>query len=176
MTKALAAAHALSALVANDPVAWRHAKWLVADLQRQAGNASECLNMVQDTQPQRAWVLLRAQCQLASQDKAMARRAANDLQLWLAQFPRDPLAWDVAAQIYQQIGQPLQAIRADAESRAVRWDEVAAIDRLRAGQDLAKRMSQQGQLDLAAQQEAYIIDSRLRTLERIRIEILRPQP
>ncbi|MFZ9337725.1 MAG: hypothetical protein ACO24M_04940, partial [Limnohabitans sp.] len=67
-------------------------------------------------------------------------------------------------------------IRADAESRAVRWDEVAAIDRLRAGQDLAKRMSQQGQLDLAAQQEAYIIDSRLRTLERIRIEILRPQP
>lgn len=176
MTKALAAAHALSALVANDPVAWRHAKWLVADLQRQAGNASECLNMVQDTQPQRAWVLLRAQCQLAVQDKAMARRAANDLQLWLAQFPRDPLAWDVAAQIYQQIGQPLQAIRADAESRAVRWDEVAAIDRLRAGQDLAKRMSQQGQLDLAAQQEAYIIDSRLRTLERIRIEILRPQP
>lgn len=176
MTKANEAAQTLLTVVANDPVAWRHAKWLVADIQRQAGNASECLNQLRDNQAQRAWLLLRAQCQLAVQDKLMARRAANDLQLWLAQYPRDPLAWDLAAQSYQQMEQPLQAIRADAESRAVRWDEVAAIDRLRAGQDLAKRMSQQGQLDLAAQQEAYIIDSRLRTLERIRIELLRPQP
>jgi hypothetical protein len=37
-------------------------------------------------------------------------------------------------------------------------------------------MTQQGKMDLAAQQEAYIIDSRLRTLERIRLELLRPQP
>jgi predicted Zn-dependent protease len=176
MDKARLAAQSLVPLVADDPVGLREVKWLLADTERQAGNPNGCLNGLRDQHKQRAWVLLRAQCQLASQDKAMARRAANDLQLWLAQFPRDPLAWDVAAQIYQQIGQPLQAIRADAESRAVRWDEVAAIDRLRAGQDLAKRMSQQGQLDLAAQQEAYIIDSRLRTLERIRIEILRPQP
>ncbi|MEK0433867.1 MAG: hypothetical protein RL700_2074 [Pseudomonadota bacterium] len=176
MAKAREAAQNLLALVAEDAAGVREAKWLVADLERQSGNARECLNTLQDKHKLRAWVLLRAQCQLAAKDLVMARGAAESMQLWLAEFPRDPLAWDVAALAYQQTGQALQSIRADAESRAVRWDEVAAIDRLRAGQDLAKRMSQQGKLDLAAQQEAYIIDSRLRTLERIRIELLRPQP
>ena len=64
-------------------------------------------------------------------------------------------------------------MRADAESRAVRLDEVAAIDRLRAGQTLARQLAQKGQLDLAAQQEASIIDARLRALEQTRLELLR---
>jgi predicted Zn-dependent protease len=176
MDKAREAAQALVPLVANDPVGMREVKWLLADIERQAGNPRECLNGLRDSHKQRAWVLLRSQCQLATKDIAMARSAAENIQLWLAQFPRDPLAWDLVAQAYEYIGQPLQAIRADAESRAVRWDEIAAIDRLRAGQDLAKRFTQQGKMDLAAQQEAYIIDSRLRTLEAIRLELLRPQP
>ncbi|NBO40731.1 MAG: hypothetical protein EBU92_04180, partial [Betaproteobacteria bacterium] len=115
------------------------------------------------------------QCKLASKDKAQTQQVIEKMQLWLAQFPRDPLAWDIEAQAYLQNGLSLQAIRADAESRVVRWDEVAAIDRLRAGQELARKLSQQGQLDLAAQQEASIIDTRLRALEKIRIELLRPQ-
>lgn len=174
--KSREAVNALVPLVGNDPAGMREAQWLAADTERQAGNAAGCLKALQANHPKRAWVLLMAQCQLAANDAPSVRLASDKMQLWLAQYPRDPLAWDLAAQAYQQTGQALQAIRADAESRAVRWDEIAAIDRLRAGQDLAKRMTQQGKMDLAAQQEAYIIDSRLRTLERIRIEILRPQP
>jgi predicted Zn-dependent protease len=176
MDKARLAAQSLVPLVADDPVGLREVKWLLADIERQAGNPNGCLNGLRDQHKQRAWVLLRAQCQLATKDIAMARSATENIQLRLAQFPRDPLAWDMVAQAYEHIGQPLQAIRADAESRAVRWDEVAAIDRLRAGQELAKRLTQQGKMDLAAQQEANIIDSRLRALESIRLELLRPQP
>ena len=176
MDKARLAAQSLVPLVADDPVGLREVKWLLADIERQSGNPNGCLNGLRDQQRQRAWVLLRAQCQLATKDIALARSATENIQLRLAQFPRDPLAWDMVAQAYEHIGQPLQAIRADAESRAVRWDEVAAIDRLRAGQELAKRLTQQGKMDLAAQQEANIIDSRLRALESIRLELLRPQP
>lgn len=176
MDKAREAAQSLLPLVADDATGLREVKWLVADIERQAGNPKECLSVLREQHKQRAWTLLRAQCQLETKDIAMARSAAENIQLRLAQFPRDPLAWDMAAVAYEQIGLPLQAIRADAESRAVRWDEVAAIDRLRAGQDVAKRLKQQGKLDLAAQQEAYIIDARLRALESIRLELLRPQP
>ena len=176
MDKAREAAQSLLPLVADDATGLREVKWLVADIERQAGNPKECLSVLREQHKQRAWTLLRAQCQLETKDIAMARSAAENIQLRLAQFPRDPLAWDMAAVAYEQIGLPLQAIRADAESRAVRWDEVAAIDRLRAGQDVAKRLTQQGKLDLAAQQEAYIIDARLRALESIRLELLRPQP
>lgn len=176
MDKAREAAQSLLPLVADDATGLREVKWLVADIERQAGNPKECLSVLREQHKQRAWTLLRAQCQLETKDIALARSAAENIQLRLAQFPRDPLAWDMAASAYEQIGLPLQAIRADAESRAVRWDEVAAIDRLRAGQDVAKRLTQQGKLDLAAQQEAYIIDARLRALESIRLELLRPQP
>jgi predicted Zn-dependent protease len=176
MDKAREAAQSLLPLVADDATGLREVKWLVADIERQAGNPKGCLSVLREQHKQRAWTLLRAQCQLETKDIAMARSAAENIQLRLAQFPRDPLAWDMAAVAYEQIGLPLQAIRADAESRAVRWDEVAAIDRLRAGQDVAKRLTQQGKLDLAAQQEAYIIDARLRALESIRLELLRPQP
>jgi Zn-dependent protease with chaperone function len=176
MDKARDAVKTLMPLVGNDPAGMREAQWLAADMERQSGNPAGCLKALEANHPKRAWVLLKAQCQLATKDLSHVKSATEKMQLWLAQYPRDPLAWDVAAQAYQQTGQALQAIRADAESRAVRWDEIAAIDRLRAGQDLAKRMTQQGKMDLAAQQEAYIIDSRLRTLERIRLELLRPQP
>jgi lipopolysaccharide biosynthesis regulator YciM len=56
----------------------------------------------------------------------------------------------------------------------VRWDEVGAIDRLRAAQDLAKQLAKDGKLDRAGQMEASIVDSRLRALERKRLELLQP--
>ena len=74
----------------------------------------------------------------------------------------------------QQTGQALRALRAEAEAKAVRLDEVAAIDRLRAAQSLARELTQQGKLDLGGQQEASIIDARLRALEAKRRELLQP--
>ena len=69
----------------------------------------------------------------------------------------------------------LRSLRADAESRAVRWDEQGAIDRLRAAQALSKALAKDGKLDRAGNMEASIIDSRLRALEAVRRELLRPQ-
>jgi hypothetical protein len=46
---------------------------------------------------------------------------------------------------------------------------------LRAAQDLAKQLSKDGKLDRAGQMEASIIDSRLRSLERVRRDLLQPQ-
>ena len=160
---------------ASDATALRAVQWLSADTELQLGNPQACLKLIRETATDRPDQLLLMQCKLASKDKAQTQQVIEKMQLWLAQFPRDPLAWDIEAQAYLQNGLSLQAIRADAESRAVRWDEIAAIDRLRAGQELARKLSQQGQLDLAAQQEASIIDTRLQALEKIRIELLRPQ-
>ena len=148
-------------------------RWLAADLQRRAGQPKACVDTLMASDNERPEVLLKAQCQLALNDATQTRALVQRLQFWLAQHPRDALAWEWIAQAYAQNGQALQAVRADAESRAVRLDEVAAIDRLRAGQTLARQLAQKGQLDLAAQQEASIIDARLRALEQTRLELLR---
>lgn len=173
--KAREAVRRLLETSATDAAGLRAARWLAADTEFKLGNPQACLNYLKEVSVERPVMLLQMQCKLAAKDKLLTQQVIEKMQLWLAQFPRDPLAWDTAAQAYLQNGMTLQAIRADAESRAVRWDEIAAIDRLRAGQELARKLNQQGKLDLAGQQEASIIDTRLRALERIRIELLRPQ-
>jgi predicted Zn-dependent protease len=173
--KARAVVRQLLALSASDAAGLRAVRWLAADTELKLGNPQACLTYLQEASVERPGMLLQMQCKLAVKDKVLTQQVIEKMQLWLAQFPRDPLAWDMAAQAYLQNGMSLQAIRADAESRAVRWDEIAAIDRLRAGHELARKLNQQGQLDLAGQQEASIIDTRLRALEKIRIELLRPQ-
>jgi predicted Zn-dependent protease len=173
--KARAVVRHLLALSASDAAGLRAVRWLAADTELKLGNPQACLTYLKEALVERPDMLLQMQCKLAVKDKVLTQQVIEKTQLWLAQFPRDPLAWDLAAQAYLQNGMSLQAIRADAESRAVRWDEIAAIDRLRAGHELARKLNQQGQLDLAGQQEATIIDTRLRALEKIRIELLRPQ-
>ena len=173
--KAREAVRRLLEMSAADAAGLRAARWLAADTELKLGNPQACLTYLQEASVERPSMLLQMQCKLATKDKLLTQQVIEKMQLWLAQFPRDPLAWDIAAQAYLQNGMSLQAIRADAESRAVRWDEIAAIDRLRAGHELARKLNQQGQLDLAGQQEASIIDTRLRALEKIRIELLRPQ-
>ena len=163
----------LQTLVQGDARAERTVRGLAADLQRRAGQPKACVDTLMATDNDRPEVLLKGQCQLALNDAAQTRALIQRLQLWLAQYPRDALAWELVSQAYAQNGQTLQAVRADAESRAVRLDEVAAIDRLRAGQALARQLAQKGPLDLAAQQEASIIDARMRSLEQTRLELLR---
>jgi predicted Zn-dependent protease len=114
---------------------------------------------------------------LARADAAIARAAARDpsagvvlqqsveaLQTWVAEHPRDALAWTLLAQCAEPLGQRLRAIRAEAEAHAAQGDIMGAIDRLRAGQH-ATRV---GKLDFV---EASIIDSRLRELQAERREL-----
>jgi predicted Zn-dependent protease len=109
--------------------------------------------------------------QLARADAAIGRSAAHDpsagaalqqavetLQTWVAEHPRDALAWTLLAQCAEPLGQKLRAIRAEAEAHAAQGDLLGAIDRLRAGQKLTRT----GRLDFV---EASIIDSRLRELQ-----------
>ena len=63
-------------------------------------------------------------------------------------------------------GQPLRAVRAQAESRAAVGDWSGAIDRLRAGQRLARSGATQDFI------ESSVIDSRLRDLEAQRRQLL----
>jgi hypothetical protein len=114
---------------------------------------------------------------MARADAAIGRAAAHDpsaggalqqcvesLQTWVAERPRDVLAWTLLAQCAEPLGQRLRAIRAEAEVHAAQGDLLGAIDRLRAGQ----KLSRSGRMDFV---EASIIDSRLRELETERREL-----
>ena len=87
------------------------------------------------------------------------RQRASDLQTWVAVNPRDSLAWTALSQIDERLGQPLRAIRADAESRVALGDLSGAADRLRAGQ---RRARSGGAVDFI---DVSVIDSRLRDIE-----------
>ncbi len=88
--------------------------------------------------------------------------AASRLQTWVALHPRDALAWQWLAQVQHSRGQTLRAIRAEAEAQAARLDYAAALDRLRAAQDLLKQPSRQGGHGAVDHIEASIIDTRAR--------------
>ena len=84
---------------------------------------------------------------------------ADRLQNWVADHPRDALAWDALASIYTAQGLRLRAVRAQAEARVALLDYSAALDRFKAGQELAKTAAGSDHF------EASIIDARTRTVQ-----------
>ena len=92
--------------------------------------------------------------------------AARALNAYTVETPDDALAWSLQSQLWQRVGEPLRAVRAEAEWRAALGDVNGAIDRLRAGQQLARGTSR------AEGVEATVIDARLRELERLRRELI----
>ncbi len=92
----------------------------------------------------------------ALQDK---QNASSLLQTWLAQYPNDAAAWEAAASVYAALNQPLRAIRAQAEARVALLDYTAALDRFKAGQELARTSTSRDHIELS------IIDSRARTVQ-----------
>ena len=115
----------------------------------------------------RPLLIARAQVALLPQaPAAAAREAAERLQTRVALQPDDALAWSLQSQLWQRVGEPLRAVRAEAEWRAALGDVNGAIDRLRAGQQLARGTSR------AEGVEATVIDARLRELERLRRELI----
>ena len=117
------------------------------------------------TDGSRPVLLLSAQAALAATapsraeaTEALKQRAA-DLQTWVAVNPRDAPAWTALSQIDERLGQPLRAIRADAEARVALGDLPGAADRLRAGQ---RRARSGGAVDFI---EVSVIDARLRDIE-----------
>ena len=155
----------LQADVHGDGAAARQARLLGAELELAAGDAPAALTYLQDSvvldqgkagaPAGRPELLLRTQALLHTGATAVM---AGPLQTWVAAHPGDAAAWQALAQVWLQQKQPLRAVRAEAEAQVARYDYAAAVDRFKAGQDLARR----GGGDYI---EASIIDTRLRAVQ-----------
>ncbi|WP_460483005.1 M48 family metalloprotease [Comamonas humi] len=104
--------------------------------------------------------LVRLGASGAAQHEALIKTLTGGLQTITATQPRDAPAWQALSALWQLQGQPLRAVRADAEARAAQYDYAAAVDRLKAGQDLARKGGPG-----ADYFEASIIDTRLREMQ-----------
>jgi predicted Zn-dependent protease len=109
-------------------------------------------------------LLLATQATLASappqapDDPALKQRA-EQLRIWVTLHAGDALAWTALGQVEERLGQPLRAVRADAESRVALGDLSGAVDRLHAGQ---RRARSGGAVDFI---DVSVIDARLRDVE-----------
>ena len=122
----------------------------------------------------RPTLLLEAQVALraaptVSPDNAALKARASELQTWVALHGDDSLAWGALGQVWGRLGVPLRALRAEAESRYALGDLLGAVDRLRAGQRLARSGGPVDFIDVS------VIDSRLRDIEFQRRQIAADQ-
>ena len=146
----------LSPRVAHDREGARLVRLLSAEVALARGDAPQALAMVQGTGVSaRPDVLLSAQAAVRA---GRAAEAVQRLQTWVALHPGDATAWQLLAAAHAAQGQALRAIRAEAEARVAWLDYPAALDRLRAAQEMAR----QGGADHF---EASIIDTRARAVE-----------
>lgn len=163
---ARATARRLLDVVRADPSAYRLAALLAAEIELAAGDTAAALAKLPSTaagaggHASRSELLLRAQTLLRGGAASDTQAVAGALQTWVTNHPRDATAWQLLASTWQASGQPLRAIRAEAEAHAARYDYAAAVDRFKAGQDMARRG-----VSAADHIEASIIDTRLRAVE-----------
>lgn len=163
--QARATARKLLDAVRSDPAAARLASLLAAEIELAAGDAAAAIALIPpassaDANDGRPELLLRAHAFLQGAARHDAQTLTGSLQTWVTTHPRDASAWQLLASIWQTTGQPLRAIRAEAEAHAARYDYAAAVDRFKAGQDMARRG-----VSAADHIEASIIDTRLRAVE-----------
>lgn len=118
----------------------------------------------------RANLLLRAQLSLATGDAPALRNSTEALQTWVAEHRYDGGAWHQLSLTSEKLGQPLRSLRAQAEAQAAIGNWQGAMDRLRAGQALARKGGPG--IDFI---EASVIDARLRDLQAQRRQMLAEQ-
>ncbi|SDD08698.1 Putative Zn-dependent protease, contains TPR repeats [Paracidovorax valerianellae] len=172
-----AARHALLGLmdtVRGDAPATRQAKLLGAEIEFAAGDFNAALQQLPQGQAQaqtpgagspassrRPEMVLRTQALLRTGN---AQEMTGPLQTRVATHPHDATVWHLLAAVWQQQNHPLRAVRAEAEAHAARYDYQAAVDRFKAGQDLARKSGSRGG-DAADYIDASIIETRLRAVE-----------
>ncbi|WP_342721805.1 M48 family metalloprotease [Acidovorax sp. FHTAMBA] len=153
----------LQALVRDDAAAHRLARLLAAEIELAAGDAVAAVDAVSALGAGAPRAQRRPELVLRTQALLRAGRPAevtSALQTWVANHPRDATVWQLLASAWLAQGQGLRAVRAEAEAHAARYDYAAAVDRFKAGQDLARRGGPQ-----VDHIEASIIDTRLRAME-----------
>lgn len=163
----------LDELARHDAAALRLTRLLAAEVELAAGDAAAAASALSAVHTvasagsagasgnggdgRRPELVLQSQALLRA---GRASEATSRLQTWVATHPRDATVWQLLASTWQAQGQALRAVRAEAEAHAARYDYAAAVDRFKAGQDLARRGGPQ-----VDHIEASIIDTRLRAVE-----------
>ncbi len=162
--------------VQGHPAAERQARLLAAELELAAGAPLRAQELLAADPASAGWagklrrpeMILKTQAQLQLGQLGQAGTApaggsmADALQTWLATHPKDATVWQLLASVYRLEQQPLRAIRAEAEAQVALRDYAAAMDRFRAGQDLARHSTA-----AADHVEASIIDTRARDVQTI---------
>ena len=142
----------------GDPAATHLATLLDLDLalaQGQLASATELAGGLQDGS--RASVLARAQLALLRNQGDLA---AQGLQTWLADHPRDAQAWQMLAGADASTGRTVASVRAEAEANVAHLDFGTALTRFKAAQDLARKSRLPAELI-----DASIVDTRARQME-----------
>ncbi len=143
----------------------RATRWL-AMLQAQAllargdanGAAAAMKSLASDTS--RAVQLMNADLALAGAGGETAlRRSAEELQTRVAVQPGDASAWATLGRVWAKLGEPLRSLRAEGESVYALGDLRGAIDRLRAGQHVARPGNPSDFIEVS------VIDARLRDIQ-----------
>ena len=151
-------------LVAGDPKAERLGRLLGAEVEIAGGNGALAVSAL-GTLPAAGSPLGRPElmvlAQAAQHGGGTPGEAADRLQSWLATHPQDGGAWQALAGVYRLEGQPLRALRADAETQMSHLDWSGAVDRYKAGQEWMRR----NRGTPADYMEVAIIDTRLREAE-----------
>jgi len=154
-------------LAAQQPGAARAVWVLQAEAAIEKGRPSEAERIVAErlSDGSRTGLMLASRAVLATNGPAAGLRAqAEALQIWVSGHPSDGAAWAQLAQMHRRLGQALAALRAEAESHWASGDVNGAIDRLRAGQRLARNA--RGRDDDGI--DATVIDARLKVMEQQR--------
>ena len=156
VARALAAR--LKTLALTVPEAASTADLLAIELDFEAGRIAQAAAASRfDAATSRAQLLVQARALLAA---GRAAEVSDKLQTWVVTHPQDALAWQLLADAWGRQGQLSRAVRAEAESRFAQFDYPAALDRLRAAQELLR--SGQGGTGQNMHIEASIIDTRTR--------------
>jgi predicted Zn-dependent protease len=145
----------LEAAVAGNAAGQRLARLLAAEIALAQGNPAVALQLA-DGVARRPELLLVSQAQVRT---GRGAEVAQRLQTWVANHPRDAAAWQLLSAAYAADGQPLRAVRAEAEARVAQLDYAAALDRLKAAQELGRRSPGTDHI------EASIIDTRARAVD-----------
>jgi len=112
-------------------------------------------------------LLLQAEWALADGSAPVLRSSVEALQTWVTRWRDDASAWQALSLAAGKLGQPLRAVRAEAEAQASLGNLPGAIDRLRAGQQLARKAGPGTDFI-----EASVIDARLRDLQAQRRQLI----
>ena len=157
----------LNSAVAGDLFASKATKLIAIQLQLATNNPEAALALLPfnatANRLSRPELFAQSQVQIANKQ---ADQAVQNLQTWVAVHPTDSPAWQLLASSYNAAGQPLRAIRADAEAQVALLDYTAALDRFKAAQDRVRNGSTAANTGRDYMEES-IIDVRTRQVQEL---------